>query len=82
VVEWFLNPKTDIPPALSDLTECREKWLDWIGHIWRNSRIEQVGEYRFLRYAGGMDMNSPEIEYIVSFFQSEFERVLNRGAHG
>lgn len=80
MVRWFLNPKREIPPALTEITQAREKWVGWVSHIWRNSRIEQVGNFRFLRYAGKMEMENPEIEYIVSFFQSEFEAELNQGA--
>jgi len=81
VIDWFLNPKKDIPPALHDLIECREKWVGWIAHVWRNSGIIEIGGAKFLRYSGTM-ADSPETEYLISFFCSEFERILNRGYRG
>ena len=49
--------------------------------MWRNSGIIEIGGAKFLRYSGNMN-DSPETEYLVSFFCSEFERILNRGNSG
>ena len=77
VVEAFLDPKKNIPPGMTKATECAEKWLPWVNHIWRNCRIETIREYSLLRYAGPMDTSNPEQEFIINKICALIEDKIN-----
>ena len=77
VLDVFLGKKKDIPPAMTELIECSEKWLPWINHVWRNCRIETIREYKLLRYAGPMDTSNPEQEFIINKICALIEDKIN-----